>query len=440
MGAVTISSGMYMSENDFGDSHVERHKHERAWKNFDDDSIPNIVILSDYDNSKSIKELSFEKAYELGLRTREQHEEHNRKIKPCRRRSYEEYVDGVSFNVKQGLTTQQKKSGDSRDKQRASMQLNLIKKNDGLAAGGHLYYISNVSDYENILEESGYDGLKRYREFEREVFRRFRESKSYKSLYSNEFFASIDTDELGAQHLQTAEVLAVKDKRGVVRIAPAVSAKNSLIATYGETTYNNLLYINELIKNDKSLSDKKPKELLALITDEVKNKVDKMGMRQKNELIKRSHYFAGKVVLSNTALEVSREMGVSWKRVFNTTKHKNKSRGEYVNLKAQEKLEEATQQLRKQKDITEQLTITKMENKALQDKLSKESELLDIKDKMVNHILAEAPKIKEALHEDEMFNRLMEKRRSKAKKVKQASERLGKIKGTNKNKSQSYGL
>ena len=373
MGAITNTSGFYVTGNDDGKKHEERHKDEQAWKMYDE-NIENVIELSDTQKEDDTRDLAFRKAYSLGMKDESEWAEANAKrSKKRQNKDYQEYVEKTATGVQKGLDGLTK-SKDSRKRQQAHMQKSSIAANGGLAISGTLYYLSNVSDYEKVLAEKGEDGLKQYREFERDTLKTFRESALYKKLHGEtEVRAEIHTGEMGAQHLQMSEVLGETNSRGVFKISPVSIKESALLDLYADkygdkardmyerdialelvvtTSVNRLKHERDefLVADDGVRS-----RVLSKYGNEIEaqrailfDKKDFNKNKSKGDLVKRLFRRIENAELERIATEKAKEHGVSWKREWGVSDGVNRTKEQYVN---DMKLSEKESDLQKRTDI-----------------------------------------------------------------------------------------
>lgn len=363
MGAITNTSGFYVTGNDDGKKHEERHKDEQAWKMYDE-NVENVIELSDTQKEDDTRDLAFRKAYSLGMKDESEWAEANAKrSKKRQNKDYQEYVEKTATGVQKGLDGLTK-SKDSRKRQQAHMQKSSIAANGGLAISGTLYYISSISDYEKVLAAKGEDGLKQYREFERDTLKTFRESSLYQKLHGEtEVRAEIHTGEMGAQHLQMSEVLGETNSRGVFKISP-VSVKESVLLDlyaekYGDKAremYERDIALESVVKSSiDKLRDKKGEFIVAsdnvrasvlaknpdAVEAERKNLFEKKDFnknKQKGDLVKRLFRQIENAELERIALEKAKEHDVSWKREWGVSDGVNRTKEQYVSdMKLSEK-------------------------------------------------------------------------------------------------------
>lgn len=362
MSAITNSTGFYVTGADDGAKHEKRHGYadekEQLWKQYDSEKVENVIEISDTKKSDDTKNLAYKKAYEQGMKTEDEWAEANAKRSKKRQNAnYEEYVTNTGKSVDKGLS--KLSSGkNERKRQLAHMQKAAIKANGGLAINGTLYYIGSVEDYQRVLDESGSDGLARYREFERDTLKTFHDSDVYQTLHGKtEIRAEIHTAENGAQHLQTSEVLGKTNKRGVYAMSPVALKEDALLNYYidregsvdaGRKAYetdltfeymlaestaevrsklnNNYVYSNDdvrtLYANNVAVIEKNRNALFA------NGRFDKMA--RKGDYVRRLFRRVENDELERIAIEKAKEHGVSWKRDYGTSDGVNRSKAEYI--------------------------------------------------------------------------------------------------------------
>lgn len=370
MGAITNSTGYYVTGNDDGEKHEKRHGYEdekeQLWKSYDDENVENVIEVSATQKSDDTKKLAFEKAYEQGMKTEEEWAEANRKRSKKRQDSdYSEYVTKTADGVQRGLT-KLTKSKDARKRQLGHMQKAAIEYNGGLAINGTLYYLSNVSDYEKVLADKGEDGLKQYREFERDTLKTFHDSDLYKMFHGEtEVRAEIHTGENGAQHLQTSEVLGETNGRGAYRMSPVAIREKALLNYYeqreGSSEAGRMAYERDIAlevfsaKQTEKSREKSGRFLVA--PDSVKETIsNKYGEAveaqrkslfeaknfdknpQKGDYVRRLFRRVENSELERIALEKAKEHDVSWKREWGVSDGVNRTKEQYINdMKLSEK-------------------------------------------------------------------------------------------------------
>lgn len=403
MGAITNTSGFYVTGNDDGKKHEERHKDEQAWKMYDE-NIENVIELSDTQKEDDTRDLAFRKAYSLGMKDESEWAEANAKrSKKRQNKDYQEYVEKTATGVQKGLDGLTK-SKDSRKRQQAHMQKSSIAANGGLAISGTLYYLSNVSDYEKVLAEKGEEGLKQYREFERDTLKTFRDSPLYKKLHGEtEVRAEIHTGEMGAQHLQMSEVLGETNSRGVFKISP-VSVKESVLLDlyadkYGDKAremYERDIALESVVKNSiDKLRDKKDEFVVAsdsvrasvlaknpdAVEAERKNLFEKKNFnknKRKGDLVKRLFRQTENAELERIALEKAKEHGVEWRREWGVSDGVNRTKEQYVN---DMKLSEKESDVQKRNDFLDVRERTLSERET---KVAERENIVDDREKSVS--------------------------------------------------------
>lgn len=370
MGAITNSTGYYVTGNDDGEKHEKRHGYEdekeQLWKSYDDENVENVIEVSATQKSDDTKKLAFEKAYEQGMKTEEEWAEANRKRSKKRQDSdYSEYVTKTADGVQRGLT-KLTKSKDARKRQLGHMQKAAIEYNGGLAINGTLYYLSNVSDYEKVLADKGEDGLKQYREFERDTLKTFHDSDLYKMFHGEtEVRAEIHTGENGAQHLQTSEVLGETNGRGAYRMSPVSIREKALLNYYeqreGSAEAGRMAYERDIaleVFSAKQVEKSREKSGRFLVApDSVKETIlNQYGEAveaqrknlfeaknfdknpQKGDYVRRLFRRVENSELERIALEKAKEHDVSWKREWGVSDGVNRTKEQYINdMKLSEK-------------------------------------------------------------------------------------------------------
>ncbi|RRG09242.1 MAG: hypothetical protein DUD32_08940 [Lactobacillus sp.] len=232
---MTNSSGYKSSDQDLLDAHVARHKGEHYWRRFDNSSVPDITVLKTYhDNmlppSKNAKEMMLRLGFldDTGVKA------HDAQY-PYKSQANKRYGNwnGYLFNrtkmIRKGLANNLVGKSDDRRKD-ASIQINLLKHNNGIPITSTLLYLSNIDVYEYVKKQSA-NSLNKYRQAERESFIRYFNSNEYRSLHKNVLVAEIDSDEQGTQHLQSSELHVGKDRYGN-RTFDTTQVKQNLVQKY----------------------------------------------------------------------------------------------------------------------------------------------------------------------------------------------------------------
>lgn len=404
--AITNSSGAYVTGNDDGAKHEKRHANEHDWKSFDSPDVENVITLTDNKLTDDTKDLAYQKAFEQGLRTEEEWQEYNAKKRKDRQEdSYIEHVGKSARSLMNALEKQKKKGG--KEKAKVFQQLSSIVKNDGLAVHGNLYYISDFTEYEKRKDDPA--ELSKYREFEIETFRRFQESKTYKKLHPDEIRAEIHTDEMGAIHLQTSEVLGRASKNGQYQITPVACKEEALKSLIPEKAFQDSIVIEQLMKDKTEeereasgdyivLSDKDRQRVLASFPKEDVAKIrkalfDQDGNLKKNnpyrsDLVKRAYRRIENRQLEAIAKDVAKEMGVTWERDWGVSDGSHRDKESYIaRKKDQEQFDKEAQSIAKKFN---ELTVKEEKLKEKETALEKHKADVDKRVQRLNEHIAHA--------------------------------------------------
>lgn len=235
-----------------GDEHVKAHSKQHKYLQDDE---PEIETITGNKQSDKSDDLALKMGIKQGLKSQQEWEKYNKKLRPARRKkSYDEYVKASYQTLLKNKVRKLKDPELASSKKSAIGQEIAAINQNGMPVDGGLFYISNTISYDKMSPNQ----LKQYRKFERSTFEKFLSSSTFKELNPGCFRSEIHFDENGAMHAQTQSLWFRKDNRGRVKYAKRASIKDILIKRYGsEKALNDRL---DLLSFAHKKAQKAPKD------------------------------------------------------------------------------------------------------------------------------------------------------------------------------------
>lgn len=324
MASVTLENSYISTNLDMGDSHENAHDKQHKYLQKDE---PKILTLTDNKTSDLSTDLAIKMAIRQGVKSEDDWEEYNSKLRKDRRKdSYEEYLATIAGNL---IKAKRRKLDDKKHflpkqkREQIAQELASIDRNGGIPIDGSLFYISNTLIYDEMKPEE----LKKFRQFERATLTEFYNSETFKELNPQNIRSEIHFDENGAIHLQTQSVWYHKDKRGRMTYAKRAEIKQILIKKYGSEemlngNLNLLCYVHR--RRDETDSKKIGYDTVAKNYWDIKNdfnKTDpkhvymtdiKISTAERTARIEELWRMEQQKALAEIADAKAKEMGVSW--------------------------------------------------------------------------------------------------------------------------------
>lgn len=248
---ITLENSTQSTKKDMGKNHIIAHSKQHKYLQTNEPLIITLTNNRQDDDSISLA-LNFAQKME-GLLTPKEWLKYNNSLRKSRRKdSYFEYILGVSGSFR---TAKQRRLNNpktpKKTRERISREMSSLVENNGIPIDGSLYYLSNTEFYDSLTEKQ----LQQYRKFERNTFRKFFNSDTFRTLNPGCFRAEIHLDESGAMHLQTQSIWFRKDKRNRISYAKRATIRDILEKKYGsaEALQNRLdvlCYFDEQVKKE----------------------------------------------------------------------------------------------------------------------------------------------------------------------------------------------
>lgn len=321
MASVTLENSYVSTNLDMGNSHEKAHDKQHKYLQKDE---PKILTLTDNNPEDLSTELAVKMAIKQGVKSEDDWEEYNSKLRKDRRKdSYEEYLATIAGNL---IKAKRRKLDDKKHflpkqkREKIAQELASIDRNGGIPIDGSLFYISNTMIYDKMKPEE----LKKFRQFERATLTAFYNSKTFKELNPQNIRSELHFDENGSIHLQTQNIWYHKDKRGRMTYAKRAEIKQILIKKYGSEemlngNLNLLCYVHQ--RRDETDSKKIGYKTVAKNYWDIKPTLEqpssfgatmKISNAERTTRIEELWRMEQQKALAEIAEAKAKEMGIDW--------------------------------------------------------------------------------------------------------------------------------